>query len=95
MDMVERVALEMARRRIGVKPEAWTPNPLLLTEWDWNTARAAIEAMRTPTEAMEDAGYTRDAFRAGTQPGSLDYRPDYIWQAMIDAALNTHPGEPG
>ena len=42
-------------------------------------ARAAIEAMREPTEAMQNAG----SERGWTPPtGAM------IWQAMIDAALN-------
>lgn len=38
-------------------------------------ARAAIEAMREPTDAMVDVGEDEE--------GSIN-----IWQAMIDAALN-------
>ena len=41
-------------------------------------ARAAIEAMREPTEAMLDAGVN---FR------ERNARTEQIWQAMIDAAL--------
>lgn len=40
-------------------------------------ARAAIEAMREPTDAMVDAAYGRE--RTGTERGN--------WRAMIDAAL--------
>ena len=42
-------------------------------------ARAAIEAMREPTEAM---------CRAGEQPHAL--AASTIYRLMIDAALNTH-----
>ena len=41
-------------------------------------ARAAIEAMREPTEAMESAAW-----------GSCD-----VWRAMIDAALTSDPVAP-
>lgn len=50
-------------------------------------ARAAIKAMRIPTEDMENAGFNPMWFRAGTQPGSLDWRPDCIYISMIDEAL--------
>lgn len=50
-------------------------------------ARAAIEAMREPTEDMVGACYTDVALASGKWPGSLNYRPDFIWQTMIDAAL--------
>jgi hypothetical protein len=57
-------------------------------------ARAAIEAMREPTEAMAKHGY-EDA--SHTLEGMLGY-PSYeescanIYRAMIDAALGTNPG---
>jgi hypothetical protein len=38
-------------------------------------ARVVIEAMREPTEAMIDAG------------GHDDYDPRWVWQIMIDEAL--------
>lgn len=48
-------------------------------------ARAAIEAMREPTDAMVDAAYGRE--RTGTERGN--------WRAMIDAALTeTQPSSP-
>ncbi|WNV09937.1 hypothetical protein [Tardiphaga sp. 709] len=47
-----------------------------------NAARAAIEAMREPTEAMDAAAYAAD----GTNmPLAITYKE--AWQAMIDAAL--------
>lgn len=45
-------------------------------------ARAAIEAMRTPTDAMIEAGYDA-ADDAITHPGA-----ESVFEAMIDAALN-------
>lgn len=44
-------------------------------------ARAAIEAMREPTDAMVDAAMDRDLL-------GYDAPPSSVWQAMIDAALN-------
>lgn len=42
-------------------------------------ARAAIEAMREPTDAMSDA--------AAERPGQMSYTD--VWQAMIDAAVSS------
>jgi hypothetical protein len=44
-------------------------------------ARAAIEAMRTPTEAMEEAG-AWDEWNGNTEMAA-----GITWEAMIDAAL--------
>ena len=51
-----------------------------------NEARAAIEAMREPTDAMVDAGF--DAGDDTVQGYSENADPQDTWQAMIDAALN-------
>lgn len=48
-------------------------------------ARAAIEAMLDPTEAMLDAGW------ATTSKHVVDGRPEEIWPAMIQAALKEVP----
>lgn len=47
-------------------------------------ARAAIEAMREPTEAMKAAPHLGDLAQMETDTA-------YVWQAMIDAALETKP----
>jgi hypothetical protein len=62
-------------------------------------ARAAIEAMREPTEAMLDAGadHMHEAIDYSLEPGEgIDgYHVDPVWQAMIDAALkNDTPPTP-
>lgn len=69
--MIERVARAIAKGEYGENVDDV-----------WHTciddARAAIEAMREPTEAMLDAGY-------GAEPtGAALVAP---WEAMIDAAL--------
>lgn len=46
-----------------------------------DVARAAIEAMREPTEAMEEAALD-------VRPLMLPDSPREVWGAMIDAALN-------
>lgn len=53
-------------------------------------ARAAIEAMRTPTEAMCDATDCLDvywAYESGGRPGM----PSDVWSTMIYAALKEKP----
>lgn len=52
------------------------------------TARAAIRAMREPTEAMKNAGYRLD----GGTPYDVPAGCEAHWQAMIDAA-STPEGE--
>lgn len=68
--MVERVA-----RAIAMKNEGWTKNAKDYIPH----ARAAIEAMREPTEAMAEAAESPNDYR-GTQYTT--------WRTMIDAALN-------
>ena len=72
MDMVERVA--RAIRKHEIDTGASTANigvgvylPL---------ARAAIEAMREPTDAMLKVG------------PPFPYMDEYVWKTMIDEALN-------
>ena len=68
-EMVERVAKALARE-YDRDPE--TDNVGLGTQLSTAMARAAIAAMREPTEAMLYAGWQEDSS---------------IWRAMIDAAL--------
>lgn len=51
-------------------------------------ARAAIEAMREPTTAMIDA--TQDIY---AEPGR--HLIEYVWEKMIDAALNETAADSG
>ncbi len=94
MDMVERVAkaietaIDMAQPPPG---EDWEPQ-LHAKEF----ARAAIEAMREPTEAMLAAINPHDHITQGhvydeydSDPAALnDGAPREIWQDMIDAAFS-------
>lgn len=81
--MIERVANVLATRR-GSKA-VW--------EEDIATARAAIEAMREPTDAMKEA---MTAAALDSEYGALRYEvPDEeiqrVFTAMIDAALAEEP----
>jgi hypothetical protein len=75
-EMIERVA-----RAIAADNENWPYDRRPWSEQRYllERARAAIEAMREPTEAMKAAA---KPFRKGVgeEPGGL-------WHAMIDAAL--------
>lgn len=70
-DMVERVARAIEDRLRG--------KDFLSYE---EAARAAIEAMREPTDAMADDGYR-----------AIKHGADAVWRAMIDAALNPEAGK--
>jgi len=76
MNMVEKVARVLCWKN-GMNPDLTLGGDgenFLWHEYE-DAARAAIEAMREPTEMMENAG---DPFTRDTQGA---------WQAMIDAAL--------
>lgn len=76
--MIERVARAQAEVIFG--------KGCPLDDDDYVRARAAIEAMREPTDAMVDAGF--DAGDDTVQGYSENADPQDTWQAMIDAALN-------
>lgn len=81
-EMIERVAraIYLARNGQGARP--WS----LLTKAHrtpyLGDARAAIEAMREPTEGMLDKGAVAEG------DGNLAQQALNIWAAMIDAALS-------
>lgn len=75
-EMVERVARAIQATR-GPRENWDRVTPATRDLW-MADARAAIEAMREPTEAMTDAGWRR-----------IEERDDAAenWRMMIDAAL--------
>lgn len=77
MTMIERVARAMAENHWPVDFEG-TKAGYVETHWHFHAddARAAIEAMREPTEAMKDAAFGNDPT---------------LWSRMIDAALQEQP----
>ena len=81
-DMIERVAVAMAENDSGPMDSA-----LFAIHWREfgegyiDSARAAIAAMREPTEKMIDAG-------SKEQRNILSKPIEGIWTAMIDAALD-------
>ena len=97
MDMVERVARALYAIRMELAEGANLP------QYTWETernpyrehclreARAAIEAMRKPTDDMAQAGFAADAFRTQDIRLNVDFEPKAVWRAMIDAALTPEP----
>ena len=77
-EMIERVARALAIAD-GMHPEAVSNGEDAVPVWTLyvDDARAAIEAMREPTDVMVDAGYAV----------TVDDETE-VWQAMIDAALS-------
>lgn len=89
MDMIEKIAKAMceANGTIWGGPRGEDDPDFLLVKLSYmRMARAAIEAMREPTEAM---------LKAGDLPGWDDSvsigLSGEVWQAMIDAALPSPP----
>lgn len=78
MTMIERVAKALADEYFGV---GWydRQGDEFRRRWAF-MARAAIEALREPTEAMLDEG--------PPEP----YMEKHVWARMIDAALKEHEG---
>jgi hypothetical protein len=76
-DMIERVAKAL-RQSDYTDCE---PENVMIPIWCYfDQARAAIAAMREPTEKMELEGYSDGACECGSTKAT--------WQAMIDAALS-------
>jgi hypothetical protein len=82
MTMIERVAQAIAEKyALAVNQNA--PYAKVMVQM---AARAAIEAMREPTQLMEDSGIAEVDELIGENDftrGNLHY----VWRAMIDAAL--------
>lgn len=80
--MLEHVARAICIRRGGdpdteITYQNGSPSVLLWQDYE-DDARAAIEAMRTPTDEMLDA--------INAHAGSI--APEYAWESGIDAALS-------
>jgi len=91
-EMAERVAAAIANRRAGRRGAPAVSNVLdvlkmikggKLYDEVMDDARAAIEEMREPTDAMTEQGAPHVCRFEGAGP----YVADDVWRAMIDAAL--------
>jgi hypothetical protein len=93
MTMIERVARALHSR---VDDRLWTdPRVAMLERDEWrDLARAAIEAMREPTEAMVDRFVSRALCVSVHGDGGWSAYAREQWQAMIDAALVPPPHQP-
>jgi len=87
-EMIERIAKAMYDSNQFARPLEKSPN---WVEHYRRQARAAISAMREPTDAMKHAGadsYGIQTPAIGTLPLSvIDGQPSKAWRAMIDEAL--------
>lgn len=109
-EMVERVARAICIKRLGYECRMRRPIPYKATEplkdmscgcgylSDMHKyARAAIQAMRVPTQEMQVSGRSEivrdflaetDAVLAGREPGdTATALSGNVWRAMIDEAL--------
>jgi hypothetical protein len=85
-EMVERVARALFVDRYP--DERWPPEARQADDYRGH-ARAAIEAMRAPTDAMCLAGWQAGTgvFGKDSQNPNIYRRSANSWEAMIDAAL--------
>ena len=93
MTMIEKVAKALYEHQASLSnfsspswDEAPTFSPFFREHWT-AVARAAINAMREPSQEMLDAGWN-----AAWPEGSKFTRPPlYVWEDMISAALDEPP----
>lgn len=92
-EMVERVAMAIWNSRESRFPDRVQrrPDDLDRSSGVWGAvvadARAAIEAMREPTEAMVKAGYVADPLGYDVDDSDISMLYSRIYEGMINAAL--------
>ncbi len=79
MSKLEEIARAIAYT-VGMEPNERCIDP----ETALKAARAAVEAMRDPTEAMITVAYLHADYDEGVTPSQA-------WDSMIDAILNEKP----
>ncbi|WP_454627007.1 hypothetical protein [Bradyrhizobium cenepequi] len=82
-EIIERVARSIYEKRNGAGCKPWSIQTKAHKGPYLDDARAAIEAMREPTEAMRLAG----------ELAPFDCSAEETWTAMIGAALTAAPAE--
>ena len=92
-DMIERVARAIHFRGDDQGDGAWSHCQPWLRMVAREQARAAIEAMREPTEAMVASGESAASFGIG-KPKDEAAIPR-VWRWMIDASLSNSKGGEG
>jgi hypothetical protein len=89
-EMIERVAMGIHAQRANSRLTKWEDCSEEYRNGTRRDARAAIEAMREPTDEMQSAGYLNAEHSieaVGDLAPAPESQPRLIWQAMIDAAL--------
>ncbi|RWF71376.1 MAG: hypothetical protein EOQ34_15630 [Mesorhizobium sp.] len=87
--MIERVARAIHFRGEDGGDDAWNHCQSWLRDLAREQAKAAIEAMREPTEMMSRAGMKSIQAWEDSDPDGIlmDFRELSCWRTMIDAAL--------
>ena len=88
-DLIERVAKAIYEDRNGAGCMPWRRREKAHKEPYRSDARAAIAAMREPTEGMIDAFHTAAYLRVEWGEDPMVENSEDAYRAMIDAALNT------
>ncbi len=89
--MIERVARAIWNTKPGAKLHPWERLGTVREDY-LAESRAAIEAMRTPTEAMVKEGLEEGRWEISLGVGGehavmFESAPRTMWEAMIDRAL--------
>lgn len=90
LERVARAIAPKAWKTLGLPPGFDRPSDQYRRAASLRHARAAIEAMREPTEEMAEAGADK-ASHCDLPVGAIAMQVG--WQAMIDAALTKPEGE--
>lgn len=85
--MIERAAKAIYEKRNGAGCKPWSLQPKAHKAPYLDDAKASIEAMREPTEAMSAAMGRANMNIVGGYGGPSG------WEAAIDAALKEHEGQ--
>jgi len=88
-EMVDKVALALLNEmalQTGYEPWTWDGLSEQQRDYYRRCARAAIGAMRWPSDAMIDAGFKACAGRSVATPGLAKEVGTDSYRAMIDAA---------
>jgi hypothetical protein len=88
-DLVDRVAKAICLARFNAGTAFWYMREEESKEPYRAEARAAIAAMREPTEGMIDAFHTAAYLRVEWGEDPMVENSEDAYRAMIDAALNT------
>ena len=94
-EMIERVAkaICLAESRNPMERREMTDGDVDMVFWEWElrapAAKAAIEAMREPTDGMQKRAerFQEDAADAPGNSIDLDFDFEWLWGVVVDEAL--------